>query len=47
MLQKFKTLAGVVALSVSVFAANTHAADTTLRGASLFDNDHAYSQNAD
>ena len=44
MLQRIKTLASVVALSVSLIAGNTQAADTTLRGASLFDNDHAYSK---
>lgn len=37
-------LTGIVALSVMAIAGNANAADLTLRGASLFDNDHAYSK---
>jgi tripartite ATP-independent transporter DctP family solute receptor len=44
MFQKLKNLVGVTALAATMVAGNAQAADVTLRGASLFDNDHAYSK---
>ena len=44
MFKNISKLAGTVALAVSAMSFNAQAADATLRGASLFDNDHAYSK---
>jgi len=44
MFRKVRQLAAVVAVSVITFTGAAQAADITLRGASLFDNDHAYSK---
>ena len=41
MFKNISKLAGTVALAVSAMSFNAQAADATLRGASLFDNDHA------
>jgi len=39
-----RKLAGAAALTFMAFVGNAQAADITLKGASLFDNDHAYSK---
>jgi len=40
----FRNLASATALAVTALVGNAQAADITLKGASLFDNDHAYSK---
>lgn len=44
MLNQFRKLAVASTLAVSAIAGTASAADVTLKGASLFDNDHAYSK---
>ena len=44
MLKNIKILAGATALAVAALVGSAQAADVTMRGASLFDNDHAYSK---
>lgn len=44
MFQRIRKLAGLTILAVSAGLSSAHAAEVTLRGASLFDNDHAYSK---
>lgn len=44
MFQRIRKLAVGTALAVTALAGNAQAADITLRGASLFDNNHAYSK---
>ena len=44
MFRKIRTLVGTTAVALTVAAGSASAADVTLRGASLFDNDHAYSK---
>jgi len=44
MLQQMQKLAVTIGLAVSAFAGTAIAADVTLKGASLFDNEHAYSK---
>jgi len=44
MFNNMQKLVAAAALSATVFAGHAQSADTTLRGASLFDNEHAYSK---
>jgi len=44
MFQQIRKLAGATALAIAAIVGNAQAADVTLKGASLFDNDHAYSK---
>jgi len=44
MLPSIRKLACATAVLLTAFVSNVNAADVTLRGASLFDNDHAYSK---